>query len=86
MDIKDIICQSREIYVNDLKHFYKERRHGAKELLLELQLKQTVRQFNVYRIDYCEKTNGEPILTDLNSEKYFDFNPIECIYEDWLSN
>ena len=82
MDIKEVIIRQRELYLNDLLNFYKERTSGVKELLLELNNNEPIRQFKLYRLDHYSQINNEPQPTEHNSDKYLDFEPILYNYSD----
>jgi hypothetical protein len=80
MDFKEIIRKNRDLYLNALIELYKENPSGAKEILLELNIDEPIRQFKLYRIDYFEKVNNESKPTELNLDKYLDFEQIEYNY------
>ena len=80
MDIKEIISRQRELYINDLLYFYKEKTNGVKEVMIELKNEEPIREFKLYRLDYFEKIEEKFIPTELNSNKYLDFVPIEYNY------
>lgn len=80
MDIKEILGRQRELYLNDLLDFYKEKASGVRELLLELNNDEPIRQFKLYRLDHYDQVDGESKPTELNSGKYLDFEPIEYNY------
>ncbi len=82
MDIKEILGRQRELYLNDLLDFYKEKTSGVKEVMLELNNDEPIRQFKLYRLDHYDKINNESKPTELNSDKYLDFDPIEYNYGD----
>ncbi len=76
MNIKEILKRQRELYLNDLLDFYKDKISGVREVMLELNNDEPILQFKLYRLDYYEQFEGEPKPTELNSDKYLDFEPI----------
>jgi hypothetical protein len=84
MDIKEILGRQRELYLNDLLDFYKEKTSGVREVMLELNNDEPIRQFKLYRLDHYDQVDGEPMPTELNSDKYLDFEPIEYNYGELI--
>lgn len=79
MDIYEIVERQREIYINDLVAFYRNQKEGARELLLAYNKPEEDEAFRLYRLDYYTQ-EGEAI--ELDSDKYLDFEPIECSLSD----
>jgi hypothetical protein len=82
MDIQEIIGRQRELYLRDLLDFYKGKSGGVREIMLELNNDEPIRQFKLYRLDHYDQVEGVSKPTELNSDKYLDFEPIEYKYED----
>jgi hypothetical protein len=76
MDIKEILSRQRELYLNDLLDFYKEKTNGVREVMLILNNNEPIREFKLYRLDHYEQVVGESKPTELNSDKYLDFETI----------
>jgi hypothetical protein len=81
MDIKEIFRRQRELYLKDLLDFYSETESGVKEVMLELNKDEPIRVFKLYRLDHYDQIDGESKPTELNSDKYLDFDPIEYKYD-----
>jgi hypothetical protein len=82
MDFKEVLNRQRELYLNDLLDFYKEKASGAREILLELNKNEPIQQFKLFRLDHYEEVEGEPMPTEFNSDKYLDFEPIEYNFSE----
>jgi hypothetical protein len=82
MDIKEILTSQRELYLKALLEFYNENRSGAKEILLELDNAEDVHEFKLYRLDHYDQVDGEPRSTEINSDKYLDFEPLKYHYDE----
>ena len=82
MDLREIVTRQRELYLNDLLEFYKEKTSGAREIMLEFNTTEQIPQFKLYRLDHYEQVGGESKATELNSDKYLYFEPIEYDYRE----
>jgi hypothetical protein len=76
MTFKEIIARQRELYLTDLLDFYKERTSGVREVMLELNKEEPIPIFKTYRLDHYDQIDGQSKPTELNSDKYLDFDPI----------
>ena len=80
MYLKEILIRQRELYLNDLLDFYKKKTSGVREVMLELNNDEPIRQFRLYRLDHYDHFDGEAKPTEFNSDKYLDFESIKYNY------
>lgn len=80
MEIEEILYRQRELYLIDLLEFYKGKTNGAREVMIQLNNKESVQLFKLWRLDYLDKINDEFKPTDFNSDKYLNFEVIEYYY------
>ncbi len=77
MEFNAIITRHRDLYVDGLLEFYKRYNTGAKEILIEINSNESIKEFKLYRLDHFEMINGESKPTEFNTTQYLDFETIE---------
>jgi hypothetical protein len=61
MELTEIVCRQRGIYIKQLQSFYKDRTEGAKEILLAYNTEEPVMLLNLSRMDYRSQRNASDL-------------------------
>lgn len=82
MEFNELISQHRALYVEDLLNGYAKQPEGLREVLIAYQNEEPVNEFKLWRVDHMIIVDGKPSLTELNSDRYLNYETMEFRFEN----